>query len=72
MIIVLNYNKQMQNKMGKLKEIYRMSGKKLENACEFYKRNGGILENNNPRIFIREGAFLYKKQYFNELQYDCM
>ena len=55
-----------------LKEIYLTSGKELENAHKFYKRNGWILENNNPGIFVREGAFLYKKQYFNELQYDCM
>ena len=56
---------------NELKEIYLTSGKKLKNAHKFYKRNGEILENNNPGILL-EKAFLYRKQYFDELQYDCM
>lgn len=42
-------------------EIYLVSGKKLESAHKFYEKNGWITEYNNPGIFVRDGAILYKK-----------
>ncbi len=49
-------------KFNNIKNIYLVSGKELECAHVFYKKNGWKEEINNPGIFVREGAILYKKE----------
>ena len=50
-----------QIKLKNISEIYLVSGKELINAHKFYEKNGWKIEYNNPGIFVREGANLYKK-----------
>jgi len=45
-----------------IEQVYLTSGKELEQAHKFYKRNGWKMESKNPGIYIRTGADLYKKQ----------
>ena len=49
-------------KKKNINKIYLTSGKELEGAHKFYEKNGWIKEENNPGIFVREGANLYKKE----------
>ena len=42
--------------------IYLTTGQELEGAHKFYEKNGWIKEANNPGIYVREGAYLYKKE----------
>lgn len=44
-----------------IEEVYLISGKELGCAHKFYERNGWKIEMNNPGIFVRDGAILYKK-----------
>ncbi len=46
----------------KINTIYLTSGKELEGAHKFYERNGWVKDTNNPGIYIRKGAYLYKKE----------
>ena len=48
-------------KCKNIKEVYLISGKELESAHKFYKRNGWNVEEKNPGIYVRDGAILYKK-----------
>ena len=48
-----------------IKEVYLVSGKHLINARKFYERNGWEIEENNPGIYVRNGAFLFKKNFIN-------
>lgn len=48
-------------KRKKIKNIYLVTGKELIGAHRFYEKNGWVIEINNPGIFVRDGAFLYKK-----------
>lgn len=50
-----------------IKNIYLVSGKELGYAHKFYKRNGWFLEKNNPGIYVRENAVLYKKKFELEM-----
>ena len=53
-------------KEKKIKEIYLVTGKELECAHEFYKKNGWGFESKNPGIFVRDGALLLKKNMEEE------
>ena len=55
-------------KLKNIQEIYLVSGKESEYAHKFYERNGWVVENKNPGIFIRDGAILYKKTKKTKLQ----
>lgn len=43
-------------------KVYLTTGKKLIKAHEFYEKNGWKREKINPGIYIRDGAYLYKKE----------
>lgn len=44
-----------------VKRIYLTTGDELGSAHRFYERNGWKIEKDNPGIFLRDGAKLYKK-----------
>lgn len=50
-----------------IKNVYLVSGKELKYAHKFYKRNGWIVEKNNPGIYVRKNAILYKKDFELEM-----
>ena len=50
-----------------IKNVYLVSGKELKYAHKFYKRNGWMEEKNNPGIYVRENAILYKKDFELEM-----
>lgn len=43
-------------------KVYLTTGSELKNAHKFYERNGWRKEYANPGIYVRQGAYLYKKE----------
>lgn len=58
--LYLNLEKVMEEKG--INKVYLTTGKELQNAHKFYEKNGWKKELDNPGIFCRSGADLYKKE----------
>ena len=54
-------------KINNIKNIYLVSGKELECAQAFYKKNGWKETLENPGLFVRKGAVLYQKEIKEDL-----
>ena len=54
-------------KINNIKNIYLVSGKELECAQAFYKKNGWKETLDNPGLFVRKGAVLYQKEIKEDL-----
>ena len=49
-------------KQMKIEKIYLTTGNKLKTAHKFYEQNGWFKTENNPGIYVRKDANLYKKE----------
>lgn len=58
-LLYYEMEKELRNK--NINKIYLTSGKELLNAHKFYEKNGWVLEDNNPGIYVRDGADLFIK-----------